>query len=197
MLLPVVGLCIHLSSNKNVWNQKDLSLNTRCAPYSVTPYTYTLPLTLWAKKYINFGNYFLALIGWRERNTNITVLLEFNLIAYIKYQMHTKLLFMLALSTHFSLACLTIFSLKERITVNNKWVDNIHDLVSKSNPKTKTLSCHCSFVCFPRVCTLLLTPRFLWAYFLWLPFLTSVFFSIKKKMIPTIFGNSACSTSIC
>lgn len=43
-----------------------------------------------------------------------SVLLEFNLIAYVKYQIPTKLLFMLALSTQFSLALLTHLLPKEK-----------------------------------------------------------------------------------
>lgn len=105
--------------------------------------------SLWMKMILSFRNHFLAIIGWRDRNTNITVLLEFNMMAYVKHQIHTKLLFLLALSTLFSLVFLTISSLKEKITVNKKMGGQYQLSLYPSLTLTSVpLSFYCSFV-FP------------------------------------------------
>lgn len=69
-------------SAKSLWGQEDLNLNTHSSTYLLGPLS---------KNYIILETISLAIIELIDRNTKITVLLEFNMIAYVNCQLHTKL----------------------------------------------------------------------------------------------------------
>lgn len=78
----VVGLFLYLSLIRK------MTLNTKSVTYWLGPLS---------KNYY-LDTIYLAAIRWKDRNTKFTLLLDFNMIAYEKGQVHTKLLFILTLS---------------------------------------------------------------------------------------------------